>query len=289
MDFLKIYSYVLIGFPDCFVDGLISRHMAIVIFDILPFAIQKLLRRILEDTKDASESFRLLVTEGVFSLEGLQIVASDEYREMLNVGFGIKESDTGLAAPSQWDLVSDKQMMQEEPLQFLVGLGVKVSPTEIEEGMRVGVDRNKYQTQIPLPPKINPNVTMMTMGEKPDVTYNDVGGCKEQIEKMREVVELPMRHPEKFLKLGIDPPKVVLCYGPPGTGKTLLARAVANQTDAYFIRVIGSELVQKYVGEGACMVRELFQARLLELNSTLLGSQPFSEDTQLARTLCGGH
>lgn len=71
-----------------------------------------------------------------------------------------------------------------------------------------------------------------------------------------------MLHPEKFVKLGIDPPKGVLCYGPPGTGKTLLARAVANRTDACFIRVIGSELVQKYVGEGARMVRELFQVHL---------------------------
>merc|ERR1712000_72203 len=87
----------------------------------------------------------------------------------------------------------------------------------------------------------------------------DVGGCTQQIEQMREVVELPMLHPERFIRLGIDPPKGVLLYGPPGTGKTLLARAVANRTDATFIRVIGSELVQKYVGEGARMVRELFQ------------------------------
>jgi len=199
---------------------------------------------------------------------------------------GIKESDTGLAPPSHWDLVSDKQVMQEEqPLQvarctkiiepntddtkyvinvkqiakFVVGLGDRVAPTDIEEGMRVGVDRNKYQIQIPLPAKIDPTVTMMTVEEKPDVTYSDIGGCKEQIEKMREVVEMPLLHPEKFVNLGIDPPKGVLCYGPPGTGKTLLARAVANRTDACFIRVIGSELVQKYVGEGARMVRELFQ------------------------------
>lgn len=74
-----------------------------------------------------------------------------------------------------------------------------------------------------------------------------------------------MLHPEKFVKLGIDPPKGVLCYGPPGTGKTLLARAVANRTDACFIRVIGSELVQKYVGEGARMVRELFQVNNCDL------------------------
>jgi 26S proteasome regulatory subunit T1 len=218
----------------------------------------------------------------------IKSVEADIKRVLRSVGdaTGVKESDTGLAPPSRWDLVSDKQMMQEEqPLQvarctkiiapgtedakylinvkqiakFVVGLGDKVAPTDIEEGMRVGVDRNKYQIQIPLPPKIDPTVTMMQVEEKPDITYADIGGCKEQIEKMREVVELPMLHPEKFVALGIDPPKGVLCYGPPGTGKTLLARAVANRTDACFIRVIGSELVQKYVGEGARMVRELFQ------------------------------
>jgi len=202
---------------------------------------------------------------------------------------GVKESDTGLCAPSQWDLVADKQMMREEqPLQvarctkiiegdekekeqnkylinvkqiakFVVALGDKVAPTDIEEGMRVGVDRTKYSIQIPLPPKIDASVTMMTVEDKPDVTYDDVGGSKEAIEKLREVVELPLLHPERFTKLGIDPPKGILLYGPPGTGKTLSARAVANRTDACFIRVIGSELVQKYVGEGARMVRELFQ------------------------------
>jgi 26S proteasome regulatory subunit T1 len=99
---------------------------------------------------------------------------------------------------------------------------------------------------------------MMTVEDKPDVTYSDLGGCKDQIVKIREVVEMPLLHPEKFTQLGIDPPKGVLLYGPPGTGKTLTARAVANRTDACFIRVIGSELVQRYVGEGARMVRELF-------------------------------
>lgn len=220
---------------------------------------------------------------------------------------GIKESDTGLSQPSQWDLVGDKQMMQEEaPLQvarctkiiageennnnnannnvdgssnnnpsaqlsgskyvinvkqiakFVVGLGEKVAPTDIEEGMRVGVDRAKYSIQIPLPPKIDPTVSLMTVEEKPDVTYEDVGGAKEAMEKLREVLETPLLHPERFVTLGIEPPKGVLLYGPPGTGKTLAARAVANRTDACFIRVIGSELVQKYVGEGARMVRELF-------------------------------
>ncbi|KAG7191818.1 26S proteasome regulatory subunit 7 [Scheffersomyces spartinae] len=208
---------------------------------------------------------------------------------------GIKESDTGLAPPHLWDVMGDKLRANEEQLlqvarctkiiqasntttllqnadtkakyvinikqlaKFVVGLGERVSPTDIEEGMRVGVDRHKYEIQLPLPPKIDPSVTMMTVEEKPDVTYSDVGGCKEQIEKLREVVELPLLSPERFVKLGIDPPKGILLYGPPGTGKTLCARAVANRTDATFIRVIGSELVQKYVGEGARMVRELFE------------------------------
>nr|WCZ58639.1 26S proteasome regulatory subunit 7 [Seculamonas ecuadoriensis] len=201
---------------------------------------------------------------------------------------GIKESDTGLAPPSMWDLNADKAALQsEQPLQvarctkiyksdpnateskyiinikqmakFVVGLGDRVAAEDIEEGMRVGVDRTKYQIQIPLRPKIDPTVTMMQVEEKPDVTYADVGGSKEQIERIREVVEIPLLHPERFIALGIDPPKGVLMYGPPGTGKTLLARAVANRTEATFIRVIGSELVQKYVGEGARMVRELFQ------------------------------
>ncbi|CAJ0766131.1 6926_t:CDS:10 [Entrophospora sp. SA101] len=224
--------------------------------------------------------------QGPYAKE-LKKIDSDikDVQKRINEKIGVKESDTGLAPPNLWDIPADKQRMQEEqPLQvarctkiieagegeeakyiinvkqiakFVVALGERVSPTDIEEGMRVGVDRNKYQIQIPLPPKIDPSVTMMQVEEKPDVTYSDVGGCKEQIEKLREVVELPLLQPERFVNLGIDPPKGVLLYGPPGTGKTLCARAVANRTDATFIRVIGSELVQKYVGEGARMVREL--------------------------------
>uniref|UniRef100_A0A0M3HYH9 26S proteasome regulatory subunit 7 n=1 Tax=Ascaris lumbricoides TaxID=6252 RepID=A0A0M3HYH9_ASCLU len=205
----------------------------------------------------------------------------EECVKKVNELSGVKESDTGLAPPALWDIAADKQAMQsEQPLQvarctkiitseghepryminvkqfakFVVDLAETVAPTDIEEGMRVGVDRNKYQIHLPLPAKIDPSVE-----EKPDVTYADVGGCKDQIEKLREVVETPLLHPERFVNLGIEPPKGVLLYGPPGTGKTLCARAVANRTDACFIRVIGSELVQKYVGEGARMVRELFE------------------------------
>jgi 26S proteasome regulatory subunit T1 len=237
-----------------------------------------------------SGDIALLKTYGVGPYtHSIKTVEEDikKHQEKVKELIGIKESDTGLSLPSLWDLVSDRQMMQEEqPLQvarctkiingpspdvptkyvinvrqiakFVVGLGEKVSPTDIDEDMRVGVDRVKYAIQIPLPPKIDPTVSLMEVEEKPDVTYDDVGGSKKALEQLREVVEIPLLHPERFVTLGIDPPKGVLLYGPPGTGKTLSARAVANRTDATFIRVIGSELVQRYVGEGARMVRELF-------------------------------
>ncbi|KAL0213341.1 hypothetical protein RCL1_006967 [Eukaryota sp. TZLM3-RCL] len=211
---------------------------------------------------------------------------------------GIRETDTGLSPPSNWDLNHDRQLLQQEhPLsvarvtkelppddpekmeipalakpsekkyiisirqfaKFVVGLGKNVASVDIKEGERVGVDRQKHSIQLPLPPKIDPSVAAMTVEDKPDVTYDDVGGVTEQVKQLREVIELPLLHPERFVHLGIDPPKGVLLYGPPGTGKTLIARAVANRTEACFIRVIGSELVQRYVGEGARMVRELFK------------------------------
>ena len=99
----------------------------------------------------------------------------------------------------------------------------------------------------------------MEVVETPDESYADIGGLDPQIMEIREAVELPLKRPELFDRIGIDPPKGVLLHGPPGTGKTLLAKAVAHETNAYFLRVVGSELVQKYIGEGARLVRELFE------------------------------
>lgn len=109
-----------------------------------------------------------------------------------------------------------------------------------------------------LPNKVDPLVSLMRVEKVPDSTYDMVGGLDKQIREIKEVIELPVKHPELFESLGIAQPKGVLLYGPPGTGKTLLARAVAHHTDCTFIRVSGSELVQKYIGEGSRMVRELF-------------------------------
>ena len=94
--------------------------------------------------------------------------------------------------------------------------------------------------------------------EKPKTTWNDIGGLKEQVDEIKEVVELPLKHPELFKKIGIHPPKGILLHGPPGTGKTLLAKAIANSTNATFIEIVGSEIVQKFIGDGAKLIKEIF-------------------------------
>merc|ERR1712038_1842893 len=100
---------------------------------------------------------------------------------------------------------------------------------------------------------------------KPDCSYEDIGGLDIQKQEIKEAVELPLTHFHLYQQIGIDPPRGVLLWGPPGTGKTMMAKAVANNTDASFIRVVGSEFVQKYLGEGPRMVRDVF--RLAKENS----------------------
>ena len=129
----------------------------------------------------------------------------------------------------------------------------KLTPT-----LRVALRSDSYLLHKILPNKVDPLVSLMMVEKVPDSTYEMVGGLDKQIKEIKEVIELPVKHPELFDALGIAQPKGVLLYGPPGTGKTLLARAVAHHTDCKFIRVSGSELVQKYIGEGSRMVRELF-------------------------------
>jgi len=106
---------------------------------------------------------------------------------------------------------------------------------------------------------VDPLVTVMKLEKAPQESYADIGGLDSQITEIKESVELPLTHPEYYEEMGIKPPKGVILYGPPGTGKTLLAKAVANQTSATFLRVVGSELIQKYLGDGPKLVRELFR------------------------------
>ncbi len=130
---------------------------------------------------------------------------------------------------------------------------------ELIAGARVALNQQSLAIVGALPPSKDPTVYGMEIIETPTVGYDDIGGLDAQIQELRETVELPLLKPELFERVGIEPPKGVLLYGLPGTGKTLLAKAVAKHTESVFIRIVGSELVQKYIGEGARLVRELFE------------------------------
>lgn len=143
--------------------------------------------------------------------------------------------------------------------KFVVNSSQYVRNEDLKPGVRVALNQQTLAIVNVLPTSKDPMVYGFEVEERPEVSYEDIGGLDTQIEEIREAVELPMLKPELFAEIGIEPPKGVLLYGPPGTGKTLLAKAVANQTKATFIRVVGSEFVQKYIGEGARLVREVFQ------------------------------
>jgi len=142
---------------------------------------------------------------------------------------------------------------------FIVNAADYIAKENLLVGARVALNKQTLAVMGVLPPSLDPIVTGAEIIEKPDVTYEDIGGLEAQLLEVREAVEDPLLKPELYRKVGIEPPKGVLLVGPPGTGKTLLAKAVAHRTKASFIRFVGSELVQKYIGEGARLVRELFQ------------------------------
>ncbi|SCW00949.1 LAFE_0D01706g1_1 [Lachancea fermentati] len=157
-------------------------------------------------------------------------------------------------------VVSDKKVLvkiQPEG-KYIVDIAKDINVKDLKPSQRVCLKSDSYTLHKILENKVDPLVSLMMVEKVPDSTYDMVGGLTQQIKEIKEVIELPVKHPELFESLGIAQPKGVILYGPPGTGKTLLARAVAHHTDCKFIRVSGAELVQKYIGEGSRMVRELF-------------------------------
>jgi proteasome regulatory subunit len=142
---------------------------------------------------------------------------------------------------------------------FIVSTSEYVPTEDITVGARVALNKQTLAVMSVLPASLDPIVIGAEIVEKPSISYAEIGGLEEQIREIREAVEDPLLRPELYKRVGIEPPKGVLLVGPPGTGKTLLAKAVAHQTNATFIRMVGSELVQKYIGEGARLVRELFE------------------------------
>jgi 26S proteasome regulatory subunit T6 len=142
--------------------------------------------------------------------------------------------------------------------KYVVDLDKEIDVKLCQPNTRVALRNDSYTLHKVLPTRVDPLVSLMKVEAVPDSTYDMIGGLEKQVLEIKEVIELPIKHPELFESLGVAQPKGVLLYGPPGTGKTLLARAVAHHTDCTFIRVSGAELVQKYIGEGSRMVRELF-------------------------------
>lgn len=142
---------------------------------------------------------------------------------------------------------------------FVVHISEGIDKDNLDVGDRVALHRQTLAILETLPSAKDPLVMGAEVDSKPIETYKDIGGLTEQLDELRSTIELPMLYPKRFSRIGIEPPKGVLLIGAPGTGKTLMAKAVANATNATFIRLIGSELVQKYIGEGARLVRELFQ------------------------------
>ncbi len=142
--------------------------------------------------------------------------------------------------------------------RFMVRSSPTISAEELKPGVRCTLNQQSLAIVELLPTSFDSQIYGMELVDSPQETYSDIGGLEVQINEIREAVELPLKSPELFIRIGVDPPKGVLLHGPPGTGKTLLAKAVAHETNAHFMRVVGSELVQKYIGEGARLVRELF-------------------------------
>merc|ERR1711977_704126 len=134
-----------------------------------------------------------------------------------------------------------------------------INREELKPAASVALHRHSNALVDILPPEADSSIQLMGAGEKPNVTYQMIGGLDIQKQEIREAVELPLTHFDLYRQIGIDPPRGVPLYGPPGTGKTMLVKAVANSTTANFIRVVGSEFVQKYLGEGPRMVRDVFR------------------------------
>jgi Proteasome-activating nucleotidase len=142
---------------------------------------------------------------------------------------------------------------------LVVDVSSSVDRSKLRVGALVALNSRGSTIVEVLPSRYDPIAKLMVVEERPRVTFSDIGGLKDQIRELQEIVILPLKHPELLVEMGVEPPKGVLLYGPPGTGKTLLARAVAGEAGVTFISLVASELVNKYIGEGARLVREVFR------------------------------
>jgi len=176
--------------------------------------------------------------------------------------------------------------------RYVVGCRNRVDKSKLNAGTRVALDMTTLTIMKALPREVDPVVFHMLAEDPGNVDYSSIGGLSEQIRELREVIELPLTNPELFIRVGIQPPKGVLLYGPPGTGKTLLARAIASNIDANFLKVVSSAIVDKYIGESARLIREMFgyardhQPCIIFMDEIdAIGGKRFSEGTSADREI----
>ena len=176
--------------------------------------------------------------------------------------------------------------------RYVVGSRPKIDKTGLKAGSRVALDMTTLTIMRKLPREVDPMVFNMTTESPGDVPYSAIGGLSEQLRELREAIELPITNPELFQRVGIKTPKGVLLYGPPGTGKTLIARALACNVEAKFMKVVASAIVDKYIGESARVIREMFayakehQPCIIFMDEIdAIGGRRFSEGTSADREI----
>jgi len=176
--------------------------------------------------------------------------------------------------------------------RYVVGIRRGIDRAKLKQGTRVALDMTTLTIMRMLPREVDPLVYNMSHEDPGNISYSQIGGLSEQIRELREVIELPLINPELFLRVGITPPKGCLLYGPPGTGKTLLAKAVASQLDCNFLKVVSSAIVDKYIGESARLIREMFayardhQPCIIFMDEIdAIGGRRFSEGTSADREI----
>jgi len=188
----------------------------------------------------------------------------DENRILKEAMNSLRDEVERLRAPSLMvaevtDMMANNRALIKIPNGNKFFVTVSANVKDLSPGDSVLVEQKNLNVIEKVNVSKNFDVERFVIIEKPKTTWDEVGGLVEQIDEIKEVIELPLKSPELFRKMGIHPPKGILLYGPPGTGKTLLAKAIANSTDATFIEIVGSEIVQKFIGDGAKLVKEIFQ------------------------------
>ena len=216
-----------------------------------------------DSIKDIKKNF-LLLSEKAQQLLTDKIFLENECSRLKKRANRLEEELSNLHAPPfvvghLQDIVNDNAIVRSSNgTVFLVSINKHIEKSKLVPGARVALNQDNLSIIDVLNDAWDPLISSAEIIESPDISFNDIGGLNEQIKQIRQAIELPIENPAAFDKFGIESPKGILLAGPPGTGKTLLAKAVASSTNATFLGIVGSELAQKYIGEGGRMVRELF-------------------------------